>query len=39
MMKVLAVEEEDVVAFEDEVEKKINKALTNQPWNVTTAMN
>ena len=35
MMKVLAIEEEDMAAFEDEVEKEVDKALTNQLWNVT----
>ena len=35
MMEVLAAEEEDVVAFEDEVEEEVDKALTDQLWNVT----
>ena len=34
MMEVLVEEKEDEVAFEDEVDK----ALTDQRWNVTTAM-
>ena len=37
-MQVLVEEKEDVVAFEDEVEEEVDKALTDQRWNVTTAM-
>lgn len=37
-MEVLVEEKEDVVASEDEVEEEVDKALTDQRWNVTTAM-
>ena len=38
-MEVLAAEEEDMVAFEDEVEEEVDKTFIDQLWNAPIAMN